>query len=180
MCLSVRISARTYILLVTLILLCVSPVVFAQTGQWVSHPNDVTGTDTNVYDCGETTACFSRLISSRLLFFDINGGAWVDEILPSTQTWDYFVAEGDLALAVSDSFVVAYNGLTSTAHSLRFEGYRLQTQDYYWSYRCGKALAYLVTDEVFYVFDSELDAWQQMPITIPGELLYCHPGVGDD
>jgi len=166
--------------LAVLFLLFSATIATAQTGAWISHANDVPGFGGTVYDCGETTVVFTENESKRLLFFDIEGGAWVEEDFDFYQDWLYVAAEGHLALAVSDTFAVAYNGLTSTAHTIRYSGDRLNDTTYTWSYRCGETLAYLATDEFFYVFDPELDAWQQTAVVIPANFYRCNSFPGDD
>ncbi|MCP4574078.1 MAG: hypothetical protein GY838_17090 [bacterium] len=171
-----RVVQRLSLLSVLLTAVCAS----GQTGHWVSHPDDVVGFGGTIIDCGGTTAVYTDNEAARILFFDTIGGAWVGYDRPARETWHYVVAEGDLVLAVADTVAVAYNALTSTSHELFLEGTLLRNETNYWSFRCGRSLAYVATDEYFYVFDADLDAWQQTAVATPVDLVRSHSGVGDD
>lgn len=153
---------------------------FGQTGHWVSYPNDVSGLGAYICDCGGTTGVYGRDETDTLLFFDTNGGAWSEYVRPAMEVWHYIEAEGDLVLAVADTVAVVYSGRTSTIHELPLEGTLLNIETNVWSFRCGPSLAYVATDQYFYVFDAELGTWLQTPMTVPGDFIRSHSGVGED
>ncbi len=163
-----------------LVLILVAPLSQAQTGRWVSHNDDITGNGYLMQDVGRTCAVVARETTANLRFFDIYGADWIEENLDFAQDWIFLKAEGHVALAVSDSFVVAFNALTSTSHALRFDGDRLRDQLNYESYDCTGKLAYLATDERLYVFDAVIDDWQSTPLTLPGDYINCRSCIGSD
>jgi hypothetical protein len=170
---------RTIHIVLLALILFAAPVL-GQTGRWVSHGDDITGNGYLMQDVGRSCAAVTKGTTAQLRFFSIFGAAWIEENLDFEQDWIYLNAEGHVALAVSDSFAVAFNALTSTAHVQRYEGERLRDQLYNESYDCAGKIAYLATDEFLYVFDAVIDSWQSTPLTTPANYINCRSCVGDD
>ena len=166
--------------LALLLLLVVASPLLAQTGHWVSHAHDIGGQYGQLHAAGDRTAVVTQEQSARLLFFDTLAGAWVGHDLSDDHLWHLVDASGDLALAVADGVAVVYNGLTSTAHELELPDDLLRNDSNQQSFGCGPALAYVATESRLFVFDSELDAWQERVISLPAGFNTSMSHVADD
>ena len=150
------------ILLAPLFLLAMQPgYALAQKGRWVEHGLP-TGSGGGLYSCGDRVIAYSRTLSSSCLFYDAQRSQWVEAGLGAVQNFREVLSQGDVALARSDSLVVAYSALTGSWDTTRVVGEYLTPAVY-----LSKHFAVVVTDEVMEVFDSEDGTWHRRMYTPP-------------
>lgn len=170
-------SCRAFVLM---LLLGAAAVVHAQPGAWLEYAYEPFGSGSRLFKCGRTCLGFTYEDAARLVFFDTGSDTWSETDLDFVQHWDHMEANGDLVMAVSDSFVVAYNARTAQSHILRYEGEVMVTHPFDGAQGCGRALAFLLTDTRLYVFDAGLDAWQAYDYGLPPDYNgWCHVVVHD-
>lgn len=136
---------------------------WAQLGRWVEHALPA-GSGGGLYRCGDRVLVYSRALSSRCLFYDTQSSQWVEADVGTAQNFREVLADGDVALARSDSLVVAYSVLTGTWDTTRLAGDYLNPAVY-----ITKHFAVVVTDEVMDVFDGEDGTWHRRAYVPPSD-----------
>ncbi|MCP4581435.1 MAG: T9SS type A sorting domain-containing protein [candidate division Zixibacteria bacterium] len=159
-----------------LIALVAPAILFAQTGGWIEYPYTPFGTGSMIHGIGDNCLGVTYQNADKILFFDINTALWTELEFNSVQHFNAILAEGNLAFAFSDTFIVAFNAATANWDTLRYEGEPLSVTGYEirLSYQCGANLAMFVTDEKMYIFDVAIDSWQEFDYTMPADY------IGDD
>lgn len=154
--------------LVILVLLQ-SHMVFSQTGAWISQPISQDMSGDWYHDCGETVAALTRQYSRYIYFFDINSSQWTVVDFDMMQTIRGLTAKGNVAMAYSDSLIVGYSGITSQWDTVYYKGKPLDPNPWMSdpSWGCGENLAWFVTTQYVYIFDSQLGEWKTQPYSIP-------------
>ncbi|MCP4632483.1 MAG: hypothetical protein GY855_06115, partial [candidate division Zixibacteria bacterium] len=155
----------------------------AQTGAWIEHAITPFGSGTKLYGCGETIGAFTFEDADKILFFSINNSSWLEVEMPSTQHFYDLKTEGDLAFAFTDSFIIAYSGISGNCSMLRYEGTPLNISgsDPLRSYVCGGSLAMFITDAWVYIFDIQLDNWHNYSYELPSDISSnCYYWINND
>jgi len=161
------------VILALLVILTAPVMLFGQSGAWIEHPYTPFGAGSMIHEVGDNCLGVTYQNADKILFFDINTALWIELEFNSTQHFYDILAEGSLVFAFSDSFIVAYNGLTSNWDTLRYEGEPLSVTGFEirLSYQCGANLAMFVTDEKMYIFDVAIDSWQEFDYNLPTEYI---------
>lgn len=157
------------ITLVALFLVTLGVAAHSQQGRWVEYPDIQFGSGTKLYDAGDNCVGYTYTNSGKIVCFDITSGEWNEINFQSSENFTNLIAGGNVILIFGDTYLVAYNGLTSNFDTLQFEGAPLSLTgpEQQRSYKVGKNLAMFVTDEKMYVFDAARDGWQEFDYTMP-------------
>jgi len=154
----------------------------SQTGAWIEHSFTTFGSGSRLYKCGENCIIYTQQNATKVIFFDINSSAWSELDFAATQHFYNVLANGNVAFTFSDSFLVAYNAITSNWDTLRYEGEPVDTSNYISyrrSYQIGENLIMFVTDQKFYIFDVTGDGWQEYSYTLPANFTNGVFWIGD-
>ena len=147
-----------------------------ENGEWIAYPF-VYPTTGNVYAvCGEDCIGFAKEASDSILLFDINKSAWTELKFEDVQAIRDIKAKGHTVFAYTDEFLVGYSSFTCSYDVMRYNGSLLSS----YSYGCGKNLAFFVTNETMYVFDSKLGRWQEYNYGLPTDYSGSNYIIRDD
>jgi hypothetical protein len=165
-------------LAVFILVLIMFPIVLAQTGAWISHTYSTFGTGSLIYKCGGNCLGFTYENASKIICFDITNSAWHEGEFASPQHFNDVLADGNIVFAYTDTYIVAYSGLTSEWGTERIIGTPLQPasmpSERNRSYQCGANLAIFVTTEKFYVYNISENHWRAFDYTLPAD----YSGIG--
>lgn len=180
-----RSSKKQAVMIIVALLLAVFslPIAVASPdrGGWVAYPFDSTSIGYVYAECGEDCLGVTRGQSTSILFFDINKSAWTELKFDTQQTVHDLKAEGHTVFAYTDNLLIGYSAFTSDYDIVQYSGTVLKSDYQNPSYGCGKNLAFLVTDEMMYVFDAELGRWQEYGYGLPADYSdYSYYVVKDD
>ena len=152
----------------------------AENGEWIAYPF-VYPTTGGVYAvCGEDCIGFAKEASDSILFFDINKSAWTELKFEAVQAIRDMKAKGHTIFAYTDEFLIGYSSFTCGYDVIGYDGVLLMSTGYNPSYGCGKNLAFFVTNETMYVFDSELGRWQEYDYGLPADYSGSNYIIRDD
>jgi len=170
-----KIAIRSFWVMVLLVL--TGGNAWAQTGAWIEQPITAFGSGSRIYRAGGKCVAYTYENASKIYCFDINSSSWSEFNFSSTQHFYDILAVGNLIFAYTDSFIIAYNGITSHIDTVRFQGSPLHlagSPDVNCSYQCGENLALFMTDERMYLFDIGVNHWQEFDYEMPAD----YSGVG--
>lgn len=139
----------------------------AENGEWIAYPFVYPTTGSVYAVCGEDCIGFAKQVADSILFFDINKSAWTEHRFDVQQTIRYMEAKGHTIFAYTDEFLIGYSSFTCNYDMIPYGGVLLAPTGYNPSYGCGRNLAFFVTNETMYVFDSELGRWQKYDYGLP-------------
>ena len=133
----------------------------AQRGRWMEHALPA-GSGGGLFQCGDRIAAYTPAQGSTCLFYDTQHGRWTEATLASPQGFDELLANGDVALARSESLLVAYSVRSGTWDTVHVRGSYLNP-----AALVSHNLAAAATAEMLYVFDSEEGRWHERAYTPP-------------
>jgi hypothetical protein len=137
----------------------------AENGEWIAYPFVYPTTGSFYTVCGEDVIGCAKEVSESILFFDINKSAWTELRFDVQQAIRKIDAKGHTVFAYTDEFVVGYSSFTCGYDVIRYGGVLLSS----YGYGCGRNLAFFLTNETMYVFDSELGRWQEYDYDLPAD-----------
>jgi hypothetical protein len=151
-----------------------------ENGEWIAYPF-VYPTTGSVYSvCGEDCIGFAKQVADSILFFDINKSAWTEHRFDVQQTICYMEAKAHTIFAYTDEFLIGYSSFTCNCDVIPYDGVLLAPTGFNPSYSCGRNLAFFVTNETMYVFDSELGRWQEYDYGLPANYSGSNYVIRDD
>jgi hypothetical protein len=156
-----RILLYRAVSLLTVILVLSASEAVAQRGRWVEHAVP-SGSGTRLYECGDKIIIYAFAQSGTCLFYDLDRSQWLEVSLGSSQNFSQVLAEGDVALARSDTLLVAYSAKCGAWDTVRVRGSYLNP-----AALVSSRLAAAATTEMFYVFDSDDGSWHEWAYTPP-------------
>ena len=107
---------------------------------------------------GENCLIFVDRTAPEIYAFDVNSAEWHTYTASTTLDWNSQIKVGsNVAFVYNDEMAVVYNGLTQTFEPLTYTGVMLSGTTY--GHDCKADMAYLVTDQFFYLFDAEDNIW---------------------
>ncbi len=154
----------------------------AQNGTWIEQVLQPSMSGQWMADNGECCLGFTKSTSQYIYFFDTKSSQWIEVDLGSSQTFRDLEASGQTIMAYTDEMIIAYSAALSQWDTLSYQGALLNAvgPGVMRSYGCGEKLAYFVTDQYFYVFDSELGAWQSYRYLYPAGTISGNFWSGDN
>ncbi len=154
----------------------------AQTGAWIEQVLPPSMSGQWLADRGENCLGYTKSNSQYIYFFDTNVSQWTEVDLGSSQTFRDVEASGQTIMAYSDALIIGYSAVTSQWDTVFYQGTLLNSTDpnIHRSYGCGEKLAYFVTDQYFYIFDTELGVWQSLNYQYPPTTIDGNFWSGDD
>lgn len=152
----------------------------AGNGEWVEYPFVYPAVGSVYAVCGEDCIGCAKQVADSMLFFDINKSAWTEHRFVVQQTIRYMEANGHTILAYTDEFLIAYSSFTCDYDITLYDGVLLAPTGFNPSYGCGRNLAFFVTNETMYVFDSELGRWQEFDYGLPTDYSGSNHVIRDD
>ncbi len=156
------------VVIVSFYLVSLSAILPATAGEWVQHSLD--GTTWGFHAVGRDGVGLAKASSEELLFFNARTGVWTEHGLATPMSVVSILADGYLVLVVGQDRAVVFNTLTSAVSTLDYQGSLLSTSGPTRSFDCRFALALVVTDQEFCVFDAETDQWHRRPYALPAPL----------
>jgi len=162
-----------------LIIVCSYPL-FAQTrGGWVEKKlPDVIPTD-KYYAVGENCLVYVNKYDTIIYAFDLISRVWHEHTQLTAFPWKSGVRAGkDVAMVYNDDIVTAYSAVSQNFYTLSYEGTLLggtvTLND------CHENVGYFITEQYFYVFDSETSQWFSHQISgfgaVSNQYIYAKPG----
>ncbi|MGQ9642020.1 MAG: hypothetical protein ACUVUF_07860 [Candidatus Bathycorpusculaceae bacterium] len=148
----------------------------AENGEWIAYPFVYPTTGSFYAVMGEDVVGCAKQVSESILFFDINKSAWTELKFDAQQAIRKIDAKGHTVFAYTDEFVVGYSSFTCDYDVVRYNGVLLSS----YSYGCGRNLAFFVTNETMYVFDSMLGRWQEYDYGLPANYSSSSYIIRDD
>jgi len=139
----------------------------AENGEWIAYPFVYPTTGSVYAVCGEDCIGCAKQVADSILFFDINKSAWTELKFDVQQTVRKIDAKGHTIFAYTDEFLIGYSSFTCNYDVIPYDGVLLAPTGFNPSYGCGRNLAFFVTNETMYVFDSELGRWQEYDYGLP-------------
>jgi len=119
---------------------------------------------------GENCLIFIDRTAPEIYAFDINSAEWHTYTAATALEWSSQIKVGrNVAFVYNDEMAVAYNGLTQTFAPVSYTGTMLPGTTY--GHDCETDMAYLATDQYFYVFDGEDNVWRNYDISGAGDIL---------
>ncbi|MBN2763384.1 MAG: T9SS type A sorting domain-containing protein [Bacteroidales bacterium] len=160
-------------IVILLILAWSCPLLAQPRGVWIEKqlPNSLP-TD-NYYAAGDNCVIFVGKNDSIIYTYDLTSGQWHEYLQPTASPWLGPVrAARDVALVYTEALAVVYSAVLQTYSTLHYEGVLLNSTSSSEGTLtgCVENMAYLVTDQYFYVFDAETGQWQSHPISGLGVL----------
>jgi hypothetical protein len=158
-------------MLVALLLILSAGKLCAQEGVWIEYPLDGFGNGACMYHCGDAFCIYTRASSQYVLVFDVQIADWLKADMGSVQAFNEILSEGSVAMAWSKNLLFGYSSVTSNWDTVRFEGEVLQEHNsqLYRSYGCSDSIAFFVTKQKFYVFDSRVGSWKEYEYGYPAD-----------
>lgn len=127
---------------------------FSQNDGWDILNIGQTLTSNNKYAVGSTCLIFAENNSNKVYVFNSITGNWDSTLISTTLEWTDAKADGNTAMLVNDSLVVFYSSLNNSFVVLRFDGQILEPNIKLFD--CKENMGYVISDQKFYVFDSEI------------------------
>jgi len=113
---------------------------------------------------GENCLIFIDRLAPEIYAFDINSAEWHTYTASTALEWSSQIKVGlNVAMIYNDEMAVAYNGLSQTFVPVTYAGTMLSGTTY--GHDCETDMAYIVTDQFFYVFDGEDNLWRSHDIS---------------
>ncbi|MBT0160850.1 hypothetical protein G4O51_12795 [Candidatus Bathyarchaeota archaeon A05DMB-2] len=152
----------------------------AENGEWIAIPFVYPTTGSVYAVVGEDIIGCAKQVSESTLFFDINKSAWTELRFDAQQAIRKIDAKGHTVFAYTDEFLVGYSSFTGNYDVIQYDGVLLSPTGYNPSYGCGRNLAFFVTNETMYAFDSELGRWQEYDYGLPVDYSGSNYIIRDD
>ncbi len=149
-----------------IILLLFNSLILSQESYWVSAQLPGPLPDNYQYALGETCVIFADDTSQTIYAFDITNADWQVLLVPTQSNWIDAAADGNAAMIYNDSIVVGYSAVTHSFSAINYTGSLISLSGD--EYGCIDNFAFLVTDQLFYVFDVEDAQWHSYSYTPPG------------
>lgn len=138
-------------------------------GTWVEY--QLSGTLPTEWSraVGENCLIFVGKNEPLVLAYDIISGAWHQENISTSLSWNSTAEAGsNVAFVWNDSIMTAYSAKTQSFATLAYQGSLLDNSELMRG--CSENLAYFVSDQYFYVFDAENAQWYSHPISGLGSI----------
>ncbi len=152
---------------------------FAQTGRWLEYSLDGMGYGTALYGCGNMCAGYTLSYSQYILIFDAANGGWLRIDMNSMQAFNRLLAKGDVIFIWGDQLIFAYSAGLAQWDTLHYEGNPLDSGGLN-SFGCSAKIAFFITDQKFYVFDSDVGKWQIYDYGLPPNFHNANYTAQDD
>lgn len=132
------------------------------------------GSGQHMYGCGNECCAYTRASAQYVLVSDRHADDWLKADLGSVHSFSQLLNQGTVVMALSDELLFGYSSVTGDWDTVYYEGSLLKDNDQqlFRSYGCSDSIAFFVSDEKFYVFDSRMGNWQQYGYGCPENLSY--------
>ncbi len=156
--------------------------VYSQEGAWSHYSLDGFGSGAHLYDCGDVCCAYTKANSQYILVSDVEHGDWLQADMGSVRSFNALQSQGSVVLAWSDNLLFGYSSLTGDWDTITYEGALLQdgNQERKCSYGCSDSIAFFISDQKFYAFDSRTGSWQDFDYGCPENFSYGIFDAKDD
>jgi len=138
-------------------------------GVWIEQATGFLPTNNQFLTGGDNCIGYAKDNDQFMYFFDISLHQWTTADLGSPQNMHAIRGRGNVIMAYTDELLIGYSSLTSTFDIINFQGEPINpgALGMLGGYGCTEWGAFFVTDEFFYVFDTELGTWQSYAYILP-------------
>jgi len=152
------------ILLLSSIIIFMSSGSLPQQQSWILQNLQASMSGIHLYKAGGDCIVHTRASSQYIYFFDINNKNWIEYDIGSQQNMIAVEAGKHVAMAYSDTLLIAFSSKLSTCKSIRYFGNIISpngTVSGTRGYGCGDNGAYVFTEQnIMYVFDALIGEWK--------------------
>ncbi len=135
------------LLFLSSIILFMSSGIIPQQQSWILQNLQASMSGIHLYKAGDDCIVHTQASSQYIYFFDINNKNWIEYDIGSQQNMVAVEAGKHVAMAYSDTLLIAYSSISSTCKSIRYFGNIISpngTVSGTRGYGCGDNGAYVV------------------------------------